>query len=122
MKIKDIRRCRHCFRDIDTAEGCSFFNIVYKKKDNETCASKDPTLNPLTYHFDWNDSEYFRRSARHLNEIGDRCSYCNALHGKLHHAGCQAEFCPRCGGGLMTCECPKNYRTLEILNSNKDVL
>jgi len=34
---------------------------------------------------------------------GERCHDCNALHGKLHHAGCDTERCPVCGMQALQC-------------------
>lgn len=36
---------------------------------------------------------------------GERCGDCNALSGNYHHWGCDAEWCPVCGGQLISCEC-----------------
>ena len=36
---------------------------------------------------------------------GDVCHDCNVARGSFHHAGCDAEDCPRCGGQLLDCDC-----------------
>ena len=38
-------------------------------------------------------------------EAGARCGDCNAAYGHYHHAGCDCERCPICGGQLLTCGC-----------------
>ena len=39
-------------------------------------------------------------------ESGDPCGDCRAPAGGVHHWGCDVERCGRCGGQLITCECP----------------
>ena len=34
-----------------------------------------------------------------------RCTDCGAKHGHYHHAGCDCEYCPICGGQLLSCDC-----------------
>lgn len=34
-----------------------------------------------------------------------RCHDCGVLEGELHRPGCDMEFCPFCGGQLITCPC-----------------
>ncbi len=38
-------------------------------------------------------------------EPGQRCHDCNVAVGGQHHAGCDMEMCPRCGGQLISCGC-----------------
>lgn len=33
------------------------------------------------------------------------CPDCNAGVGRYHHAYCDIERCPRCGGQMLSCEC-----------------
>ena len=35
-----------------------------------------------------------------------RCHDCNCAPGGFHHPGCDMEHCPRCGGQLISCDCP----------------
>ena len=34
-----------------------------------------------------------------------RCPDCNVAPGGMHHANCDQEHCPRCGGQLISCDC-----------------
>jgi hypothetical protein len=34
-----------------------------------------------------------------------RCPDCNIVPGGRHHANCDQEHCPKCGGQLISCEC-----------------
>jgi len=34
-----------------------------------------------------------------------RCPDCNIAPGGIHHANCDQEYCPKCGGQLISCSC-----------------
>jgi hypothetical protein len=36
------------------------------------------------------------------------CRDCACARGELHVPGCDAERCPKCGGQLISCECPES--------------
>lgn len=38
-----------------------------------------------------------------------RCHDCGIALGGFHHTFCDMEECPRCGGQLLSCDCPKEY-------------
>ena len=34
-----------------------------------------------------------------------RCPDCNVVPGGKHHSNCDQEYCPKCGGQLISCAC-----------------
>ena len=40
-----------------------------------------------------------------IADEGFRCHDCNAAYGEYHHAGCDAETCPKCHEQLIGCDC-----------------
>ena len=34
-----------------------------------------------------------------------RCPDCNIVPGGKHHANCDQEICPKCGGQILSCDC-----------------
>ena len=38
-----------------------------------------------------------------------RCPDCNVAPGGTHHANCDQEICPRCGGQLINCDCLNEF-------------
>jgi hypothetical protein len=47
----------------------------------------------------------FPRSRDHDESDDGRCHDCGAVHGELHHPGCDMERCPVCNGQLISCGC-----------------
>ena len=37
-----------------------------------------------------------------------RCPDCNVAPGGIHHSNCDQEYCPKCGGQLISCDCFDN--------------
>jgi hypothetical protein len=73
-------KCKDCNREMLTAPGCNENEFGYVSLENEI---------------------YKRIPYR-----GDgRCHDCGAQSGHIHHNGCDAEICPKCGGQFLSCEC-----------------
>lgn len=79
--------CKYCDRDMTTARGC----LV--QADSEKRALRIPFGAERTF-----------RSKTPI-QPGERCHDCGVVCGELHHPGCDAEECPRCGGQRFGCPC-----------------
>lgn len=75
--------CTDCKQDMSTADGCTW--PLISKDGGKTWVGR--RLDGFT-RFD-----------------GERCHDCAALHGHVHHYGCDTERCPFCGGQLISCDC-----------------
>lgn len=51
------------------------------------------------------DGVWMVRDTSHFDEEYGRCHDCNAIHGQIHHPGCDVERCPRCHGQMISCDC-----------------
>ena len=56
--------------------------------------------------------KYYKRirygdERRHWRD--ERCHDCGAKRGQYHHANCDVEQCPVCGGQLISCGCDAEY-------------
>lgn len=82
--------CEDCKLEMTEAEGCVATKLHLRKG----------TFDRLPY----------------LDESGDRprCHDCGATHGKLHHAGCDMERCPRCKRQLIGCDCTHGDGTIRV--------
>lgn len=78
--------CEFCKRDMLLADGCDAGVIVAAGVKYERIKVGSP-------------GDFFE------GETNSRCGDCNAKFGYYHHAGCDCERCPVCGGQLITCDC-----------------
>lgn len=78
--------CKFCEREMLTADGCICVPVKSKGKEYEPIKVGGPG--------DWYESR-----------PDGRCGDCNAKYGEYHHAGCDIERCPVCGGQLISCGC-----------------
>lgn len=98
--LKSIRRkivsedsyiCKFCGKDMQHSNGCAV-RIV---RIDGTDYARIPVGGAHDYH------EHFRPDAR--------CNDCGAKKGFYHHPHCDMERCPRCGGQILSCDCPISY-------------
>lgn len=60
------------------------------------------------------DGEVWPASTESFDEADGRCHDCNIVHGNYHHPGCDVERCPRCGGQLISCDCPDHRHAASV--------
>lgn len=44
-----------------------------------------------------------------MEEKIHKCHDCGCKEGEMHKDGCDMEYCPFCGGQLLSCECPQKF-------------
>jgi hypothetical protein len=69
----------------------------------EECKQKDQESDGCTYGyvaFPDKPEKLFPRDRTHFDEESGRCHDCGAMHGNIHHFGCDVEKCPKCGANL----------------------
>ena len=76
--------CEACNRDMTIADGCAMGHVVIGGK---------------LY------GRIKRGAKLDLLPGYGRCHECGAKRGQFHHAGCDSETCPACGGQLIGCNC-----------------
>lgn len=56
------------------------------------------------------DNKEFKRDTSYY-DVNKRCHDCGIVNGEehIHHFGCDVERCPKCGGQLISCSCPKKH-------------
>lgn len=79
-------KCRWC--DLEMTDKVSCTHGPYEFSEGQS-------LPPVPVSQEWANSGF--------------CGDCLAPVGGLHHPGCDAERCPKCGGQLISCECEANF-------------
>ena len=87
--IPSYARCRSCFNDMRTANGCQPF--VYSAGGKKYTRIKVGDIGDMFGEDDYN--------------ADFRCTDCGALFGYAHHVGCYCERCPVCNGQMRSCGC-----------------
>ena len=87
--------CNQCKKEMGMVDTCDA-NKFKKFKDG----TKYLSSNVFVFGIANNPSE---------KNINRRCVDCGIKYGGFHHAYCQYEQCPRCGGQLISCGCIPGY-------------
>lgn len=87
--------CEACGREMNTADGCGCTHIKVGKRFRKRI--------PVGFPGDLFYGHY--SDAPTEERVKMRCPDCNALFGEYHHAGCDAEACPKCKEQLLSCDC-----------------
>lgn len=81
----ELPKCRVCGCTIGKTVSCRTWTITYKGKKYRRVQVGDP------------GDPYERKKV-------SKCAACGVNFGRFHHADCEKEICPICGGQLITCE------------------
>jgi hypothetical protein len=73
-------KCDDCNKEMSEGNGCTVEEFFAKKR--------------IVYGKDFLEGTQF-------------CHDCNVEKGQYHHAGCDVERCPLCGGQLISCQCDR---------------
>ncbi|WP_248343573.1 hypothetical protein [Anaeromyxobacter paludicola] len=96
VPVYNFSTCTRCRQLVGSCAGCTegaFFD------------ADGSVLLPLVYG---HESIAGNMPMSSLPSVG--CRECNAAFGYLHHVGCRAEVCPKCGGLIVECGCSLKWR------------
>jgi len=87
--------CEECGRDMMNSRGCDHTHFLHP------------------------DGTIHRRNTVDLDDCGsiinkNQCRDCGAKRGGFHHAGCDTESCPRCGGQALGCRCTDDFLAIPL--------
>lgn len=94
--------CQDCGKPMDTGVGCTLKELNRKKM----VYGRIPYGEEKRMH-EGLAPEYVK------GMFDTPCHDCNVTKGQYHHLGCDMEECPRCGGQLISCDCPFDYKEEE---------
>lgn len=87
-------------------------NIAAGGAPCKICGGRMLKVDGCTWPGVYCNGKYYKRIRYGEEDIdwGDsRCHDCGALPGQYHHANCDVERCPICGGQLIGCDCDIEY-------------
>jgi hypothetical protein len=84
--------CPLCKSDMTKVAGCTLSVFMYKGREYERFK-----VGGAGDFFEGADAEAM-------------CGDCGSKYGHYHHYGCDCEYCPVCGGQLITCGCEVRYK------------
>ncbi|MCL2775012.1 MAG: hypothetical protein FWD71_16935 [Oscillospiraceae bacterium] len=84
--------CPFCKGDITKVIGCTLSVFIHEGKEYERFK-----VGGIGDFFEGADDDA-------------TCDDCGSLYGHYHHYGCDCEYCPVCGGQLITCGCEVQYK------------
>jgi hypothetical protein len=73
-----MAECEYCRQIMNNSDGCTYEYVAFADKPEKL----------------------FPRDRTHFDEELGKCRGCGAIHGNIHHFGCDVEKCPKCGGQL----------------------
>ena len=82
-----MAKCNFCKREMLRAKGCAARIYMVGDKRYEPIKVGDP-------------GDFYEGAGKNV-----RCGDCGALPGGYHHAWCDLEKCPVCGGQFLSCDC-----------------